>query len=172
MDPLNCTLAFKERERERDRFHSMVFTHSNLRTNNNNKRSKVSNESYQRYNGNILLLWLCLVLFLCVTHTLVFSLHWSHFDSIWCHFMLNIHYGNFRLSVLVTETHTIHNYLIRILSFGYTVFTIYVQRTYLTVDSKSYTKCIFRQPHIWFYYTLNLLLLFFPHNSASPSWVW
>lgn len=43
-----------------------------------------------------------------------------------CHSMLSIHYGNFRLSLFVTETHTIHNYLIRILYFGFTVFTIYV----------------------------------------------
>lgn len=32
--------------------------------------------------------------------------------------------------MLVTETHTIHNYLIRILSFGFTMFTIYVHISY------------------------------------------
>lgn len=131
----------------------MVFEHSNLHTHTNSKRSKVSNESYQR--RNILLCCDCVSFSLTLTH--------SHPNTLapilipfWWHFMLYIHYGNFRLSVLVTETHTIHNYLIRILSFGYSVCTIYVQRT---VDSKSY---IYPYPDNTYAFItqLNLLLLF------------
>lgn len=55
--------------------------------------------------------------------------------------VLQIHYGNIRLSVLLSETHSIHNYLIKIFSL---VFTIFISLCFIYGDGIShYTDSAF-----------------------------
>lgn len=152
----------------RDRFHLMVFVHSNLHTHTTNDPTCQMNRI-----RDIMVIFCCcdcvsFSLCVCVSPTLLFSLHWPHSDSIWCHSMLYIHYGNFRLSVLLTETHTIHNYLIRILSFGYShCLQFMLQRTHILQLTQNRTH-IYSGKRICFYYTLDWLLLPLPTHNGSP----